>query len=166
MKKLLAMALALTMVVSLAACGKKDDGAGSNGGDSSTALPTGEFDWRAFEGTKLNVLFSEHTYADAVEAKLADFEELTGIEVNFATMPESNYYEKLNIELSSKSGAIDVFMSGAYQTWEYATAGYMEPLEDYITNESVTSPDYDYDDFSFYLYRERHWFIQNMRIVM
>lgn len=82
-----------------------------------------------------------------MKAKLNDFQDLTGIKVNLTTMPESNYYEKLNVELASKSGSIDVFMTGAYQAWEYATAGYMEPLEGYIENSSLTSADYDYDDF-------------------
>ena len=140
MKKLLALALAASMTVSLASCGKTGGDSGSTGSASSTPAATGEFDWRAYEGTELNVLFSEHTYADAVKAKLNDFQDLT-------TMPESNYYEKLNVELASKSGSIDVFMTGAYQAWEYATAGYMEPLEGYIENSSLTSADYDYDDF-------------------
>ena len=147
MKKLLALALAASMTVSLASCGKTGGDSGSTGSASSTPAATGEFDWRAYEGTELNVLFSEHTYADAVKAKLSDFEDLTGIKVNLTTMPESNYYEKLNVELASKSGSIDVFMTGAYQAWEYATAGYMEPLEGYIENSSLTSADYDYDDF-------------------
>ena len=147
MKKLLALALAASMTVSLASCGKTGGDSGSTGSASSTPAATGEFDWRAYEGTELNVLFSEHTYADAVKAKLNDFQDLTGIKVNLTTMPESNYYEKLNVELASKSGSIDVFMTGAYQAWEYATAGYMEPLEGYIENSSLTSADYDYDDF-------------------
>lgn len=147
MKKLLALALAASMTVSLASCGKTGGDSGSTGSASSTPPATGEFDWRAYEGTELNVLFSEHTYADAVKAKLNDFQDLTGIKVNLTTMPESNYYEKLNVELASKSGSIDVFMTGAYQAWEYATAGYMEPLEGYIENSSLTSADYDYDDF-------------------
>lgn len=149
MKKIVALVLALTMILSLAACGNASTPeAPSNENPGSTPdTATGEFDWRAYEGTELTILFSEHTYANAVSEKLSDFEELTGIKVSFSTMPEANYYEKLNVELASKSGAIDVFMCGAYQSWEYATAGYMEPLENYINNESMTSADYDYDDF-------------------
>lgn len=108
---------------------------------------TGDFDWRAYEGTTIDVLFSEHTYADAVEAKLQDFQDLTGITVNYSSMPESNYYEKLNVELSSHSGTPDVFMTGAYQSWEYSTAGSMEPLDDYISDPTLTNPDYNYSDF-------------------
>lgn len=146
MKRLLALMLTLVMAASLAACGTSTT-QGSDTSAPSGAAVTGEFDWRAYEGTELTVLFSEHTYADAVAAKLSDFEELTGIKVQFSTMPEANYYEKLNVELASQSGSIDLFMTGAYQSWEYATAGYMEPLDGYINNASLTSADYDYDDF-------------------
>lgn len=151
MKKLLALILALALITPLVACGNSSNPQTSNPQTSNPGTSSepagGEFDWRAYEGTKLNVLFSEHTYADAVREKLSDFQKLTGIEVSFSTMPEANYYEKLNVELASKSGSIDVFMTGAYQAWEYATAGYMEPLETYINNESLTNTDYDYDDF-------------------
>ncbi len=131
MKKLITLLLALILTMSMC----------------SFAMAENTFDWRAYEGTELNVLFSEHTYADAVAAKLADFEALTGIKVNFSTMPEASYYEKLNVELASQSGSIDVFMTGAYQSWEYATAGYMADLGTFIADPALTSPDYDYDDF-------------------
>ena len=105
-----------------------------------------EFDWKKFDGEEITVLFSEHTYADAVEAKLDEFTEKTGIKVNYSSMPEGNYFEKLNVELSSHSGSIDVFMTGAYQSWEYATAGNLEPLENFIDTD-LTSPEWKYDDF-------------------
>lgn len=107
----------------------------------------GDFDWKNYDGTEITVLFSDHTYADAVEAKLADFTNQTGIKVNYSSMPESNYFEKLNVELSSGSGSIDVFMTGAYQSWEYATAGNLEPLEPYIGNAALTSKSWNYGDF-------------------
>ena len=107
---------------------------------------SGDFDWKKFDGEEITVLFSEHTYADAVEEKLGEFTEKTGIKVNYSSMPEGNYFEKLNVELSSHSGSIDVFMTGAYQSWEYATAGNLEPLENFIGTD-LTSPDWQYDDF-------------------
>lgn len=131
--------------LALALCGIM---AGSTLGSLNVyAAEGGDFNWRAYEGTELNILFNEHTYADAVEAKLGDFEDLTGIKVNFTTMPEGNYFDKLNVELSSHSGTPDVFMTGAYQSWEYATAGNMEPLETFINDAALTNPDYNYDDF-------------------
>lgn len=113
---------------------------------SVPAEEASDFDWKRFDGEEITVLFSEHTYADAVEAKLDEFTEKTGIKVNYSSMPEGNYFEKLNVELSSHSGSIDVFMTGAYQSWEYATAGNLEPLENFIDTD-LTSPEWQYDDF-------------------
>ncbi len=115
--------------------------------DDAAAEATGEFDWKAYEGTTLNVMFNEHNYSKAVIQKLPEFEELTGIKVEYTSTPESNYFDKLNTSLSSRSGDPDIYMTGAYQVWEYAPAEYMEPLDAYINNPSLTSPDYNYADF-------------------
>ena len=133
MKKLLAIGLSAMMLASSLAV-------------SVPADEAGDFDWKKFDGEEITVLFSEHTYADAVEQKLDEFTEKTGIKVNYSSMPEGNYFEKLNVELSSHSGSIDVFMTGAYQSWEYATAGNLEPLENFIDTD-LTSPEWKYDDF-------------------
>ena len=45
---------------------------------------SGDFDWKKFDGEEITVLFSEHTYADAVEEKLGEFTEKTGIKVNYS----------------------------------------------------------------------------------
>lgn len=133
MKKALATALAALMIVSSMAV-------------TVPAAEGSDFDWKRFDGEEITVLFSEHTYADAVEQKLSEFTEKTGIKVNYSSMPEGNYFEKLNVELSSHSGSIDVFMTGAYQSWEYATAGNLEPLENFIDTD-LTDPAWQYDDF-------------------
>ena len=106
-----------------------------------------DIDWQAYKGTTINVMFNEHTYANAIIAKMADFEKLTGIKVVYSTTPETNYFDKLNTALSSRTGDPDIFMTGAYQTWEYAPAGYMEPLDAYIQDSKKTSESYKYDDF-------------------
>ena len=159
MKKLLALTLsAMLLVGTLAGCGAETQTAANtetpasetktveNTSNTETTAPSGDFDWKKFDGEEITVLFSEHTYADAVEEKLGEFTEKTGIKVNYSSMPEGNYFEKLNVELSSHSGSIDVFMTGAYQSWEYATAGNLEPLENFISTD-LTSPDWKYDDF-------------------
>ncbi len=118
-----------------------------------TALPmlagAEGFNWRAHEGTKLQVMFNQHNYQKAVTdyGKIEEFEALTGIDVEYSVTPEENYFDKLNIALSSQSGEPDIFMTGAYQVWEYASAGFMEPLEGYISDPAKTSPDYMFDDF-------------------
>lgn len=157
-KKIVSIVLCLTMVTTLmVGCGSSTsdsasaDSAPAAGGESAApAEPTGnaeDFAWDAYSGTEIEVQFNEHTYANAVVAKLEDFESLTGIKVNYSITPESNYFDKLNTSLSSRSGTPDVYMTGAYQLWEYAPAGYVEPLEGYINDAGKTAADYNFDDF-------------------
>lgn len=144
MKKIFSVLMILVVLMTgVFAQGSKE----AAGADFDPTAVKGDFDWKNYDGTEITVLFSDHTYADAVEAKLADFTEQTGIKVNYSSMPESNYFEKLNVELSSGSGSIDVFMTGAYQSWEYATAGNLEALEPYIGNAALTGKSWNYGDF-------------------
>lgn len=115
----------------------------------SGAFAEDTIDWKAYEGTTLQVMFNQHNYQAAITefGKLQEFEEKTGIKVEYSVTPEENYFDKLNIALSSKSGNPDLFMTGAYQVWDYATSGYMEPLEGYINDPAKTEPTYNFADF-------------------
>jgi multiple sugar transport system substrate-binding protein len=92
-------------------------------------------------------MFNQHTYANAVIAKLPEFEAATGIKVQYSVTPEENYFDKLTTSLNSRAGNPDVFMTGAYQVWDYAPAGYIEPLEGYIGDAGKTDAGYDFADF-------------------
>ena len=147
-KRIVSVLLCTAMVASmLVGCGGKT--VSNNAGESEDyeAGNAEDFDWKNYEGTTLNVMFNEHNYSKAVIEKIPEFEELTGIKVKYSSTPESNYFDKLNTSLSSRSGTPDVYMTGAYQVWEYAPAGYMEPLENYINDPAKTAPDYNFDDF-------------------
>ena len=84
-KRLLSVLLCTAMVASmLIGCGGKEEAPAE---DSAAAEVTGEFDWKNYEGTTINVMFNEHNYSKAVIAKLAEFEELTGITVEYTSTP-------------------------------------------------------------------------------
>ena len=124
-KRVISVLLCAAMVATmLIGCG------GSTGSEQKSDAPkkgsAEDFDWKNYEGTTINVMFNEHNYSKAVIEKIPEFEELTGIKVKYSSTPESNYFDKLNTSLSSRSGDTDVYMTGAYQVWEYAPAGYME----------------------------------------
>ena len=150
-KKVLSILLCVTMVATLAiGCGSKEEPAAADAGSAAAPAATGDaadFDWKACDGAKINVMFNEHNYSKAVISKIEEFQEATGITVEYSSTPESNYFDKLNTNLSSRSGTPDVYMTGAYQVWEYAPAGYMEDLNTFINDASKTSPDYNFDDF-------------------
>ncbi len=108
---------------------------------------SGEFDWRRYEGSHLTILFNNHPYADAIIKKVDEFTDATGITLEFSDTPEENYFDKVSTTLTSASGVPDIFMTGAYQLWDYASAGYVEELDQYIAHDSLTEAGYDADDF-------------------
>lgn len=134
MKKLLALSLVLIMMLGMV---------------TAVSFAEDDIDWRAYEGTTLQIMLNQHNYQAAITdyGKIEEFEELTGINVEYSVTPEENYFDKLNIALSAKSGVPDVFMTGAYQVWEYAPSGYMEPLDEYLNDPDKTAKSYRFDDF-------------------
>ncbi|WP_432514691.1 ABC transporter substrate-binding protein [Kineococcus sp. SYSU DK001] len=126
-------------------------GTGGGGGDDAASANgagevTGSFDWKALEGESIKILQTPHPYQQAFQPLLKDFTELTGIEVQADLVAEADYFTKLNTELAGKTGAHDVFMTGAYFIWQYGPPGWMEDLKPWIENSSATSDEYDFED--------------------
>ncbi len=127
-------------------------------GIATTTAQDEEFDWRAHEGTSLKLLLNQHPYQQALVGELDEFTELTGIEVSYDVFPEQNYFDKVTIDLSAgDASTYDVFMTGAYMIWQYAPAGWMEPLEPYINDPVKTNPDYDFEDIFEDLRESEQW---------
>ena len=105
-----------------------------------------EFDWKAHSGTEIKLMLNKHPYADALVAHLDEFVELTGIQVTYDIFPEDEYFDKVTVTLSSKSSEYSVFMTGAYQVWQYAPPGYMEDLKPYMSDPNKTGPEWDQAD--------------------
>ncbi len=104
------------------------------------------FDWKQASGTTVHVSLNQHPYAEAIIKHLPEFKEMTGIDVQYEITPEENYFDKVTTALSASSGNPDVFMTGIYQMWDYASAKRMEPLDQFLNNPSMTNPGYDTND--------------------
>ena len=105
-----------------------------------------EFDWKAHNGTDIKLLLNKHPYTDALLAHLNEFTEKTGINVTYDVFPEDEYFDKVTVSLSSKSPEYSVFMTGAYQVWQYAPPGFMEDLKPYMADPAKTGPEWDQED--------------------
>lgn len=113
----------------------------------SLAYAQSNFDWRQAAGTTLTVELNHHPYTEAILARIPVFEELTGITVRHTITPEDVYFDRITVALFGRSGSPDVFMTGVYQMWDYAAAGFMEPLDRFINDPTLTHPDYNPEDF-------------------
>ncbi|MFP1632641.1 extracellular solute-binding protein [Zhengella sp. ZM62] len=68
------------------------------------------------------------------------------MDVQYDVFPEDVYFDKVTAALSSGSTEYDAFMSGAYMTWIYGPASWIEDLNQWIKDDSKTNPDYNWGD--------------------
>ena len=118
MKKLFSLMLALTMVLSLAACGGKDDSASSAPATSAPATSA-----PAEEAGRVYYLNFKPEFNDALQALAADYTAETGVEVKVVTAASGTYSDTLTAEMA-KDEAPTIYnignMSGLKDWDEYA----------------------------------------------
>jgi multiple sugar transport system substrate-binding protein len=108
---------------------------------SAAGLGAGSFNWKKFSGTTINAFFDSHPWQQAVQPLIPQFEQKTGIKVNVQVLPESQYYNRALLGLGAKPAQFDVFFQDlvdfGYKAW---ANGWLEPLDSYIKNKSITDP--------------------------
>jgi multiple sugar transport system substrate-binding protein len=155
--------VAAVALVTLAACGgadeptaepsEVDDSESADGDDDIAAddagAATGDFDWRRFEGEVVRVAALQSPQGEAISDRLAEFEELTGITVEFDMLPQAQFRDRTQVQFAAGSDDPDVFMSlMAQEGLRFYRDGFLEDLWPYIEDPSMTSSDYDFDDFA------------------
>ncbi len=118
-------------------------------GQAAPAVGKDSFDWKKFNGETIRVMVNKNGVGDMFESKNPAFTELTGIKVNFEILPEDQFRQKSVVELASGSGSIDVFMTLLGQEGlKFLKAGWYAPVKGFIDNPALTSPDWDFSDFT------------------
>ena len=133
----------------IASTGKLGLGAAATGlllNEAQTAAMAADFDWMKYKGSKLKLLLNKHPYADAMIADIENFKKMTGMDVSYDIFPEDVYFDKVTAALSSGSGEYDAFMTGAYMTWTYGPAGWIDDLNTYIKDPAKTHPKFNWED--------------------
>lgn len=93
-------------------------------------------------------------YVASVQRHGAEFEQRSGLELDIRIVPSDEYFSnEIHGYLSGADGA-DVFMSGPVLVWEHAAAGFVHPLDDFL---SQTSDAYRPDDFVGALLAANRW---------
>lgn len=95
-------------------------------------------DWKQFEGTKLTFGMNVHPFTKVSEPLLPYFEDLTGIKVKYNTFPEDQLWQKLTLDLNSKNGKFDGFMTGLWPSARYHHANWVKNISKYINKSSIT----------------------------
>ncbi|HEY7141394.1 MAG TPA: sugar ABC transporter substrate-binding protein [Methylomirabilota bacterium] len=106
------------------------------------------FNWKRYAGTEIRVFGPIIPQLERIKAALPQFEQLTGMKVTLETFPDAQLRQKTLIEATAGAGTLDVVadlpMQIALRFWK---AGWLEPLDEYLANRELTSPEYDQGDF-------------------
>ena len=106
-------------------------------------------DWQAYKGTTIRVIQNKSSVGFGIEALLPEFEQRTGIKVQYETYTEDQYRQKVLLELSAGVGNLDAFATYAAQEGlKFWRSGWYEPLDPYLTNARLTDPAFDLADIS------------------
>ncbi|MCX6089316.1 MAG: sugar ABC transporter substrate-binding protein [Candidatus Atribacteria bacterium] len=98
----------------------------------------GNIDWQQFKGIQLNVLATAMPVAEVYKGKIAVFEALTGIKVNFELLNDVDRRKKQLVDFASGMGEYDVSNVGFSNREEFVQPGYLEPLDVYLNNPKLT----------------------------
>src|SRR3984885_4528444 len=107
------------------------------------------FDWKQCKGQEIEVNFQLSPRGDLAKRSIPKFEELTGMKVGFEQIPEQQQRPKVAMEMATGHPSFDVVNVGMHvQKRLVEKAKWMEDLRPYISDKSLTNPDFDLADFS------------------
>ncbi len=102
---------------------------------------------KPFEGVELNVSCWSAPFPKLLQGYLPEFEQLTGIKVNYDTPGFLIYNQRVDLELSTKGSSYDVLNITFIYVDRWLRAGWFTPLNDFLKDESATPKGWDVDDF-------------------
>lgn len=131
-KKILSLSVTVLLVAGCSSGSPNQASEGNTEDDSGSSS----------ESVTLNVAVQKHSAVDALETLLPEFEEETGIQVNFDTLPQNELKNKIELDMASSTGQYDVVMYDYVLNTQYAEAQWIKDLSSYIESNNV-----DLDDF-------------------
>ena len=99
-----------------------------------------KIDWQQFKGETITVAVIPATYFDNLITLAPQFEALTGITVRFEKIPPAQIRQKSVIDLTSKTGTYATHAADPMYYSLYAANKWVEPMETYLSDASLTDP--------------------------
>ena len=100
-----------------------------------------------YRGTTIRALFLDRPGYDAAITLLPQFEEATGIQVVWETLPYENSRERQVLDFTTMSAEFDVALIDVVWIGEFAEAGWIVPLAQFYEDEALADPNLNLDDF-------------------
>ena len=121
MKRMLTLILALSMALSLAACG---------GGEDTPSTDEGGGDAGSGEPTKMTLILRSGTYADVIKECLPAFEEEHNVTCEVQELSESDLYSGIALDAINAKGTYDLCMVDGSWMAEFTENGVLANLSE------------------------------------
>src|SRR4029077_2273719 len=102
---------------------------------------------KPFAGTTITASSFQTTFFEYLKSYVPQFEDKTGIKVNFNMQAFPVYNQRTDLELSTKGSALDVCNVTFIYSGRWIGAGWMTPLDTFFKDAKYTPADWDPDDF-------------------
>jgi len=102
---------------------------------------------KPFAGVTINGAMFEHTFSAVLKEMVPEFEQRTGMKVNFELQAFPVYNQRADLELSTRGSAYDVLNITFIYSGRWIGAGWFTNLEEFIKDPNRTSPEWGADDF-------------------
>jgi len=102
---------------------------------------------KEFSGVTLQGASFASTFFEYLKNYFPEFEEQTGMKVNFVTNAFPVYNQRTDLELSTKGSALDVINVTFIYSGRWIGANWVENLRPYVEDANLTPDDWDHKDF-------------------
>ncbi|MEL6962989.1 MAG: extracellular solute-binding protein [Pseudomonadota bacterium] len=102
---------------------------------------------KPFAGVTINGASFQHVFHTYLKEYIPEFEEQTGMTVNFELQAFPIYNQRMDLELSTGGSAYDFCNVTFIYTGRWIGAGWVDPLDELINDPDLTPDDWDADDF-------------------
>src|SRR5689334_10353953 len=98
---------------------------------------------KPYNGTTINCSCFQTTYYEYLKNYFPEFQEKTGIKVNFTMQAFPVYNQRTDLELSTKGSAIDACNITFIYSGRWIGAGWFTPLDPFLKDPKHTPADWD-----------------------
>ncbi len=116
-------------------------------GSADVSYEAASLDWTRYAGSQINILGVNGFVTNWQQGLSEEFEELTGIKLNYELLGETQLFDKTNLELTSRSNNYDLFWSAAFNIPRWLDGGLIQDLSGYLNDPDYTDIEwYDWED--------------------
>jgi multiple sugar transport system substrate-binding protein len=102
---------------------------------------------KPFDGVTINGASFQHVFHTYLKEYIPEFEEQSGMKVNFTTQAFPIYNQRADLELSTQGSAWDFLNVTFIYSGRWIGAGWLTPLDDFVNDPNLTPSDWDAADF-------------------